>query len=410
MCKVKIIDSIPGSGKTSAIIDKINESGKDERFLYITPFLTEVDRIKKSCKGKKFKEPKFNKYGNKFDNLNKLIGEGKNIVSTHSLFHKANLSTVELIQSKDYILILDEVFSVVKLLQDELGENISMQDIDMLIKEGYAYIENDFLLWNEEKEYSGKFENIQYLAINKSILIYNNNIFIWTFPVEVFKAFKEVYILTYMFEAQEQCYYYKMHGIEYKYLYAKKENDKYILKNKDNTYSEKEIKENLKSLITIVDDKKLNLIGSNKFDLSFSWYKKEENEELIKQLKNNVVNFFINKVKSKSNELLWTTYKAQKDKLKGKGYTKGFISINIRATNDYSERFNLAYLVNIFTKPIIKNFFISKGVEVNQDLYALSELIQWIWRSRIRKGEPINLFIPSKRMRELLINWLNNDL
>ncbi|MGU8921321.1 hypothetical protein ACV3UV_11490 [Clostridium perfringens] len=407
MCKVKIVDSIPGSGKTSAIINKINESSKEDKYIYITPFLTEVERVKKSCKNKKFKEPKFNKYGNKFDNLNKLIGEGKNVVSTHSLFHKANMGTVELIQSKDYILVLDEVFSVVKLLQDEIGENVSMQDIDMLISEGYAYIENGFLLWNEEKEYSGKFENIQYLAMNRSILIYGENIFIWTFPVEIFKAFKEVYILTYMFEAQEQCYYYKMHNVEYEYLYAAKENDTYILKNKDNTYSEKEIKDNLKRLITIIDDRKLNMIGSKKFDLSSSWYKNEENKELIKQLKNNVINFFINKTKSKSNELLWTTYKAQKDKLKGKGYTKGFISINIRATNDYSDRFNLAYLVNIFTKPIIKNFFSSKGVSVNQDLYALSELIQWIWRSRVRKGEPINLFIPSKRMRELLINWLN---
>lgn len=408
MCKVKIVDSIPGSGKTSAIINKINESNKEDKYIYITPFLTEVERVKKSCKNKKFKEPKFNKYGNKFDNLNKLIGEGKNVVSTHSLFHKANMGTVELIQSKDYILVLDEVFSVVKLLQDEIGENVSMQDIDMLISEGYAYIENGFLLWNEEKEYSGKFENIQYLAMNRSILIYGDKIFIWTFPVEIFKAFKEVYILTYMFEAQEQCYYYNMHNVKYEYLYAAKENDTYILKNKDNTYSEREIKDKLKRLITIIDDEKINLIGSKNFDLSHGWYRNECNKELIKQLKNNVVNFFINKTKSKSNELLWTTYKDQKDKLKGKGYTKGFISINIRATNDYSDRFNLAYLVNIFTKPIISNFFVSKGVTVNQDLYALSELIQWIWRSRVRKGEPINLFIPSKRMRNLLIDWLNN--
>jgi hypothetical protein len=408
MCKVKIVDSIPGSGKTSAIINKINESSKEDKYIYITPFLTEVERVKKSCKNKKFKEPKFNKYGNKFDNLNKLIGEGKNVVSTHSLFHKANMGTVELIQSKDYILVLDEVFSVVKLLQDEIGENVSMQDIDMLISEGYAYIENGFLLWNEEKEYSGKFENIQYLAMNRSILIYGDKIFIWTFPVEIFKAFKEVYILTYMFEAQEQCYYYNMHNVKYEYLYAAKENDIYILKNKDNTYSEREIKDKLKRLITIIDDEKINLIGSKNFDLSHGWYRNECNKELIKQLKNNVVNFFINKTKSKSNELLWTTYKDQKDKLKGKGYTKGFISINIRATNDYSDRFNLAYLVNIFTKPIISNFFVSKGVTVNQDLYALSELIQWIWRSRVRKGEPINLFIPSKRMRNLLIDWLNN--
>ena len=41
------------------------------------------------------------------------------------------------------------------------------------------------------------------------------------------------------------------------------------------------------------------------------------------------------------------------------------------------------------------------------DAYALSEMIQFICRSRVRRGEPIYCYIPSKRMRELLIDWLN---
>ena len=35
-------------------------------------------------------------------------------------------------------------------------------------------------------------------------------------------------------------------------------------------------------------------------------------------------------------------------------------------------------------------------------------MLQWIWRSAIRDGKPINAYIPSKRMRELLINWMND--
>ena len=48
--KVKIVDSICGSGKTSAIINMINEDKSDMKYIYITPFLTEVKRIKDKCK------------------------------------------------------------------------------------------------------------------------------------------------------------------------------------------------------------------------------------------------------------------------------------------------------------------------------------------------------------------------
>lgn len=384
----------------------INEDNSNNKYIYITPFLTEVERIKKSCKFKRFFEPKYNQNGNKFDNLNKLISEGKNIVSTHALFHKANMQTVELLKSNDYILILDEVFNVIEQC------NISKDDVNMLINEGHARIENDYLIWNEDKEYDGQFNNIKYLSVNKSIIVYKDVILIWMFPVEIFKAFKDAYILTYMFKAQEQYYYYKMNGVKVEYYYAYLDDNKYRIHIKDNNYDtiEGNIKNKLNELINICDDDKLNAIGDNKYNLSHSWFNSSNNVSLVKTLKNNIINYFINKNKAKTNTILWTTFKDQKDKLKGKGYTKSFISCNLRATNDYSDRYNLAYCINIFNQPFIKQFFNSKGIEINQDLYALSELIQWLWRSRIRKGESINIYIPSSRIRNLLINWLNDSI
>ena len=65
------------------------------------------------------------------------------------------------------------------------------------------------------------------------------------------------------------------------------------------------------------------------------------------------------------------------------------------------------YFCNIFFNPVIKKFFETRNIKMNEDLYSLSELIQWIYRSRIRNGGKINLYIPSKRMRQLLIDWLN---
>jgi hypothetical protein len=66
----------------------------------------------------------------------------------------------------------------------------------------------------------------------------------------------------------------------------------------------------------------------------------------------------------------------------------------------------VAYLCNTY-HPVIKAYFESMGVPVYEDLYALSQMLQWMWRSRIRCNEPIHAFIPSERMRGLLKRWLN---
>ena len=39
-------------------------------------------------------------------------------------------------------------------------------------------------------------------------------------------------------------------------------------------------------------------------------------------------------------------------------------------------------------------------------MYALSTMLQWIWRSAIRRGEEIWLYVPSRRMRTLLKDWM----
>lgn len=43
----------------------------------------------------------------------------------------------------------------------------------------------------------------------------------------------------------------------------------------------------------------------------------------------------------------------------------------------------------------------------NEDDYALSALLQWVWRSAIRNGKKVTIYIPAPRMRQLLTDWLN---
>ena len=58
-CDVRIVDELMGRGKTSSAINYINRSSEDDKFLFITPYLKEVERIKSSCPSKRFKEPCF---------------------------------------------------------------------------------------------------------------------------------------------------------------------------------------------------------------------------------------------------------------------------------------------------------------------------------------------------------------
>lgn len=198
-----------------------------------------------------------------------------------------------------------------------------------------------------------------------------------------------------------------MSNTEYEHYIAIKQNDEYVFKQKSNNdYSE--LKQLLKSKINIIKDD-INTIGDKDYSLSSTWYQKQ-NSYMLRRLKNNTENFFKNKVKSSSEDAMWTTFLDYQSKIKGRGYSKGFVSCNVRATNDYADKKNLAYTINKYMNPVIEEFFVSKNTKIDEDNYALNEMLQWIWRSRIRRYKDINIYIPSKRMRNLLINWLDNKI
>ena len=51
---INVVDAICGEGKSTALINYINSNkNRNEKFLYITPFLTEIDRVKKKLSFKK---------------------------------------------------------------------------------------------------------------------------------------------------------------------------------------------------------------------------------------------------------------------------------------------------------------------------------------------------------------------
>ena len=406
MIKIRVIDEIMGSGKTTRAIKRMKdylESGA--KFIYVTPYLKETERIQEALGSNKVFTPDNNHYdvnqelmGNEddfyldtsFTHLNKrghflkMVSEGKNIATTHSLFTSLDVNDYKVF--KDYILILDEVIDPIKIV------NFGKQDILIMNESNLISVDNDSKVTFLKDDYKDKaFREVKEMCRNSDVHFLDGYFFVWVFPVEIFTSFKETQILTYMFEGSFLSAYFKLYRI------------KYNIEKLDDLEKRKEIKE----LLNIYEGK-ANDIGNHKSALSVSWYNIRSNAQ-FKSLSKATSNIFTRVFNSKSKNNGYTTFKKYEPKIKGGGYSKGFVVLNSRATNEYASIHSMAYLVNRFHAPQSVNFFKYRGVVLNQELWALSEMIQWVWRGAIRNNEPMNLYIPSKRMRVLFIDWLNSE-
>lgn len=434
--RIKVVDSPVGTGKTTWSINYINSLPEDTKIIFITPFLTEVDRIKDACPGKNFVAPnrKIGK-GSKRNHLLKLIVENKNIVSTHSLFANIDDELIAALTGANYILILDEAMNVLQKFDfwddetdiatydDEEEEKISVRterEIDSLKSKGVIEIDPDTgqISWMDKENQWAKYETFQNLVKRNLMFLVDKRIVVWTFPSDVFSenVFREIYILTYQFDWQIQAAYYRYFDLEYSKYHVEKINGEYsLVKTIDDNY-EREWIAKAKELITIIETPSLNKVGTilktktghSKTSLSKQWYL--DNPSLVKIVSNNCANFFMNYTDTKAVDRLWTSFISEKNKMtNGSLSKKNWLAINARATNNYSNKTALAYTINRYINPFIIHFFGSKNVKIEQDEFALSELIQWVWRSAVRNNKPITLYIPSDRMRTLFQQYLNGE-
>ena len=393
MINLNILDSPMGTGKTTAIIKYMNLN-PNRKYIFISPFLSEGERIIDNCPNLNFVTPK--DLFSKSADLKNLISEGKNIVSTHALFKIIDDKTIELLKLKDYVLIMDEIIDII----DKV--NISEKDKQILFDTETININEENKIQWLDSSYKGKFSKIKQMAENNRLCYMDNKFIIWTFPVEAFKGFKDVYVLTYLFKGSKLKAYFDSFNVEYRYWHI--ENDYDI---KEGFYNDKEFKDNVSNLINIYEGK-LNNIGLEKNALSVTWFRSRKNKDKQKQLKNNTYNYFRHVISSPSDKNMWSVFSNEEKKFKGNGYANGFVPCNCRATNDYRDKETLAYLVNIYENPLLKRWFEQNKSTLSEDDFALSQLLQWVWRSQVRDGKKINLYLPSSRMRDIYNNWLNN--
>lgn len=393
------------SGKSESAITYMNEHA-DQKFIYITPYLSESNRIKQSCPNLHFIEPsnKIKKFDfKKSTHTAALIKEGRNITTTHQAFKGYTPSVLDDIRAQGYTLIIDENVDVLETF------NFHLSDLQMAVDAGYITEQNGiYSIKNDHYDGHALADLFTLLKSRELIRISDgsdNNLFYWALPPELITSFNEVFILTYMFEGQSLHHFLQIYRIPYSYIGIERTEDGGYRFGPRPGYVPEYVS-HLGDRLHILDNPRLNNIGQDYHALSMNWFK--NHDDYVQQLKRNVSNYYNNIWRDiPADRKLWGSYNGAYSQVKGKGYSKSFLTFNAKAMNNYRDKDCLVYIANLFMNVNEKKFYQMHGIEVDEDAYALSIMVQWIWRSAIRDGAEVYLYIPSRRMRELLTNWIN---
>lgn len=444
-----------GKGKTTALIKNCNHSmyGKDSnrRFIIAVTLKTEIERIRNEVKCKTQ-----NINGHKLEDLKKQIKNGENIVCTHSLFNMFDNEVVELIKNSSYAYDLyhDEQpitytgtfggtwkgnFSgkasgktkVERAWNEELLARIGKDEIYSLFKAGILVRKNPWLdakesfsedvvrsreiILNQEYAFEKSknvFQALYDFIKTHTLYGYGENeskdgetptVLLSFTKIDLFNAFNEVWILSYLLKDSILDNYLKLSSVnqeDIKYYHV--ENNEFIFGYKF------EYPSNLRRLNVCCEN-------NNELDMKLTKGKyaefKEEDFSNLYSCGRRLVRQLTNKEPSAKNCIV-TTFSGYESKIKqgNKKYAlKSFVPCNIKATNDYQDINIVLYFCDRHANPLLINFFKQVNIDFDEILFSLSEIVQLVWRSNIRVQEsekPVFVFIPNKRTRNIFNDWL----
>ena len=426
---VEILDSIMSSGKTTAIIDWMDKNPQ-EKYIYVSPNLSEVvDRIPNSSKLDFISRSVDEFNSTKLEHLNSLLLEGKHICCTHKLYLSMNNFSMDLVASRGYTVILDEEIDV---MQSYKG--YSFKDVQWLMKEGYIkqnesdgsvdWIKDDELLNSSDHRYfycknlcDKKALYLTRFDINsvkaKSVMM------VTQIPVRLLECAKRVIVLSYLFKGSILDCFLKLKGFE--------------IKDFTDVTVEYKRPSYFKDLITVVPPEDLK-----NFNLTSYWWEHKSTE---KDGISKVQNYILRNARKYSNGdnrlVCWTI---PKDRAKGVstaskttklvnpvGYvfskekiedennedktktvkTPCWLAQNTRATNNFAHKTVMIHCYNRYPLQDIASYLEDYNCKLDDDVFALSELLQWAFRGCVRKNQKMTLCIGSKRMHDLFQNWIN---
>lgn len=415
---LNFLDAPTGYGKTTAIINKVNREipegyfGNPKRFLVVTPFIDEVTRI---CKETACTAP----IGNKSKDIQTLLADGENICCTHSLFNLFSTETLEIISTGgySYSLIIDEEINVIsdimgnKTIRNKenpsLIESYSKKDFEILIKQEQISIDplTKKISWNDDYSYDdGVFDDLRKRLEIVDLFRFGSGL-TQMVKRELWECFNEVTICSYRMKESYLAYYCRLSNIGINYQHI--ENGVIV-----NGYLP--LKPKKLDRIKLYPDQRNKECSYSKY-----WYQQNIKKDFIskaaKQLTADFRKFketFVPKGVDKS-LYFWTCYKGYEKALAGKNLSKNkWQPCNIKATNKLVACCIVGYFVNRFANVNVKRFLKDTGgIIVNEEELALSELIQFVWRSNIRTDDlnDVYVFIAADALLNNFSEWLKDE-
>lgn len=467
--EVSIIDNIMGSGKTTKMIEKIKldiATKPEQPILIVVPYLDEIRRYLVSINGLDhgridewmrdeegniiigkdnkivfdynsisqlrdtgFKMPIVKSGKSKTTNLRELLRGCNNIITTHSLYTQWDEGISDMIRSGQYRVIVDEELEAFRSINiSRLGR----QEAKALIEDNYITVNEEHkVVWNEDKDerdgsFTGndKYREIRKYALDGDLYIYGDLLkeerpFIaWSVPKSFYCCASSYHIMTYRFQASFLAAYFKHNNIPFTFE----------SRAKTSIYDDIELKSKARELIEIVSTPK-SLVGRGTM-YSHSYLNSLTKEEIDKT-KKALTDTLTRTYKVPATDLLMThsqqfAYYDDKTKTDAAGnyiknnrkdkkiltptkYKDCHVAFSCKGTNDFSNRNFVVYLHNVYPNSAISRYMKDKNIPFDEEEYALSVMLQFIWRSAIRKGEAIKLMIPSLRMHRMFTEWLGKE-
>lgn len=471
MTHIQVIDLPCGYGKSSRMLASFKP---EKKYIVALPYLSEVDRFVEGAREKSgvfLTAPKVTD-GNKRSHAEKLIREGKSVAMTHQLYYKMGTlasplydvcevvdwqpggtpvtKTTSLLQ--DYTVIIDEAITPF-----ECFGAVTPADFERdYVENGMADVDEEGRVvptekWDRRYKEGSKTFLPQVYERAKAGALYRveRNLYVTTVPSELLTRVKEVQIYTYLAEG----------SVLFKHL------ENLVAANPGTltmdverlaSATEAEWRRDVASALTIksvpdLEKHSWNHSGQLRSMRSGADQAKQVGYALRKLKRADLSQVDMRSVMLTCARDLWCAHRPDQKPKAGilprearmfghpvkrtvcspalrndreEWTTTGvqFVPNTTRGTNAHIACDHAIYLYDQNPNPQIFKFLgiDPGGVEARRfaDHYALTELVQWLFRSAIRVGgingtdrpyqprKPVTVYMPSERMRNLLTNWL----
>jgi hypothetical protein len=391
---IRFLDRACGSGKTTKQIAALDPR---KQWLIIVPFLSEVDRWKAEAKIPLEVAPEDS---NKSEWLRQNVLEGNSIVCTHKLFDLVDLDRTDL---KDYDLLIDEVFDCVESVfgvKEELFEKV-------YIGEGYATVDpsngrvSPTAKWTTHSQEAEKLSlavrNDLYQKAKQGSLykVEGKGFFVSIVPVELFTSPRSCTVLTYQAESSQMVGYLRRLGIPFR------------IDRSDDTAFKLGLQQRL-------DVKDIPALRETQMTHTAQEKMRKEGAKKVSNALMNLRGTGLKGVDPKDimlscNKSKWHDHNDDPKGLFAQGSKLSlcnFLPKTTRGTNKYRHCSHAVYLNDLRLNPAEKEWL--GWTKEDEEAWALSELIQWTLRSRLRMGESASIYLASPRMKALLEGFLSN--